>query len=81
MNSATDGEAWTWDFWKWVYIAMMKTKTMSETVEDWRRKATESARDAGQAADKYVRENAWASIVFAAVAGCVIGFLLARRRD
>ena len=67
------------------YIDTMNTREMTDkvtdTMQDWQRKATRTARDLGQATDKYVHENAWSSIALAAVLGCVVGYFLASRRD
>jgi ElaB/YqjD/DUF883 family membrane-anchored ribosome-binding protein len=54
---------------------------MTEKVQDWQKRATEAARNAGQATDQYVRENTWRTMAFAAIIGCVVGYLLAGRRD
>jgi len=59
----------------------MKTREMTDKLQDWQQRATETARNVGEATDKYVHENAWSSIALAAVVGCVIGYFLANRRD
>ena len=59
----------------------MNTREMTGKIQDWQRRATEAARNAGQTTDQYVRENTWRTMAFAAVLGCIIGFLLAGRRD
>ncbi|HYF18447.1 MAG TPA: DUF883 family protein [Ramlibacter sp.] len=41
--------------------------------------ATSQAREAGKAADQYVRENPWAAIGVAAGVGLVLGLLISRR--
>ncbi|SPE56918.1 conserved hypothetical protein [Verrucomicrobia bacterium] len=60
---------------------MMKTTEMADKVQDWQERATEKARNMGQATDQYVRDNMWATIGIVAVVGCVLGFLLASRGD
>ena len=57
----------------------MNTREVSEKVQDWQKRLSETARNVGHATDEYVRENAWTSIALGAVLGCLIGFLLARR--
>ena len=59
----------------------MKTSAMSDKFQEWQKRATETARNVGEVTDEYVRKNAWTSILVAAVAGCVIGYFLANRRD
>jgi ElaB/YqjD/DUF883 family membrane-anchored ribosome-binding protein len=48
--------------------------------QEWAGKATEKARDAGAAADLYVREYAWTSVALAAVIGVVIGYCMRATR-
>jgi ElaB/YqjD/DUF883 family membrane-anchored ribosome-binding protein len=59
----------------------MNTRDMTDKLQDWKERATETARNLGTATDECVRENAWTSITFAAILGCVVGYLLASRRD
>lgn len=59
----------------------MNTREVTDRLQDWQRKAEETARNVGHATDDYVRENTWASIGFAALLGCVIGFLIGHRGD
>jgi ElaB/YqjD/DUF883 family membrane-anchored ribosome-binding protein len=59
----------------------MKTREMTEKLQDWQKRATETARNVGEATDNYVRENTWSTLAFAAVVGCIFGYLLASRRD
>ena len=67
------------------YIDTMNTREltdkMTDTMQDWQRRATETARNLGQATDKYVHQNAWSSVALAAVLGCIVGYFLASRRD
>ena len=56
----------------------MKTTDVTERLQDFQKRATESARNAAQATHEYVHENAWTSVAFAAVIGCVLGFFLGR---
>ena len=67
------------DLAKWAYSCGMKTREMTDKFQDWQKQAKEQVREAGEAADHYVRENTWQTLAFAAVFGCIIGFLLARR--
>ena len=59
----------------------MKTREMTDKIQDWQKRATDVARNVGDATDQYVRDNTWSSLAFAAVIGCVIGYLLASNRD
>jgi len=47
-----------------------------EHAKGWERAAWDRARDASQAADAYVHENAWKSLVGAALIGVVAGVCL-----
>jgi ElaB/YqjD/DUF883 family membrane-anchored ribosome-binding protein len=62
-------------------FSLMKTREMTDKLQDWQKRATETARNVGEVTDRYVHENTWQSIAFAAVFGCIIGYLLATRRD
>jgi ElaB/YqjD/DUF883 family membrane-anchored ribosome-binding protein len=64
-----------------VKFARMKTTELTDRLQDFQKRATKSARNACQATDEYVHENAWTSVAFAAVLGCVLGFFLGRSRD
>ena len=59
----------------------MNTRVMTDKLQDWQKKATDTARNVGQVTDDYVHENTWTSVALAAVVGCLIGFLMARSRD
>lgn len=59
----------------------MKTSDVTDRLQDFQKRASEAAQDACQATDEYVHENAWTSVAFAAVIGCVLGFFLGRGRD
>ena len=50
-----------------------------EGLEDLQAAAVEQARAAGQAADDYVHENPWRSVVAAAGIGFAVGLLISRR--
>jgi|GEM_PF-2073754 Uncharacterized conserved protein len=58
----------------------MKTREMTNRIQDLQKKAGETARHVSKATDEYVHENTWSSIAMAAVFGCVLGFLLGRGR-
>lgn len=64
-----------------IYIRLMKTREITDKVQDFQRKATETARNVTQATDDYIRDNTWTSIACAALLGCIIGYLLSGRRD
>jgi len=59
----------------------MNTNDVTERLQDFQKKATETARNACQATDDYVHDNVWTSVAVAAVVGCVVGFFLGRGRD
>lgn len=59
----------------------MNAREMTGKFQDWQRRASETARNIGQATDDYVRENPWSTLAVAALLGCVVGYLLANRRD
>lgn len=61
------------------YLGAMNTRDFTSKLEDCQEQVTETARNLGNAANKYVRENTWASIGVAALLGCVVGYLLASR--
>jgi ElaB/YqjD/DUF883 family membrane-anchored ribosome-binding protein len=52
---------------------------MTEKFQDLKGRAADAAKNVGSATHEYVHENAWASIACAALLGCIVGFLLARR--
>ena len=59
----------------------MKASEMTDRLQDWQKRVTDTARNVSKATDDYVRENTWTSIACAALVGCVIGYLLGSRRD
>ena len=59
----------------------MNTREMTDKLQDWQKRATETARNLGEATDDYVHENTWTTIALAAVIGCIFGYFLAGRRD
>ncbi len=61
------------------YVGRMNTRTVTDRVQDWKERATETARNVGQATDDYVRENTWTTLAMAALLGCIVGFLLSNR--
>ncbi len=50
-------------------------------MQDWQQRATQGARDLGNTADRYVRENTWLTLGIAAALGCVVGYLLVGNRE
>jgi len=69
---------------KWVELVIfwaMKTREITDKLQDWQQRATETAKNVGATTDRYVHENTWTSIACVAAVGCVIGFLIARGRD
>lgn len=59
----------------------MKTQQITDRLQDWQKTIGDKAKNVGEVTDRYVHENTWSSIAFAAIMGCVIGFLLGNRRD
>ncbi len=59
----------------------MNTQEMTDRMREWQQRASEQARNMGQATDQYVRENVWSSIAIAALLGCVLGYMLSSRRE
>ncbi len=59
----------------------MNTRAMTDKMQDWQKRATETARNVGTTTDQYVRENTWTTIAIVAVVGCILGYFLASRRD
>jgi ElaB/YqjD/DUF883 family membrane-anchored ribosome-binding protein len=58
-----------------------QVQSWKETARQWQQNAMDTARDAAQATDDYVRENVWSTVALAILAGCALGFLLGRSRD
>jgi ElaB/YqjD/DUF883 family membrane-anchored ribosome-binding protein len=56
-------------------------KRAGETARDWQKRAGERARDWSEATDEYVHENTWTTIAIATAVGCLLGYLLAGRRE
>lgn len=52
---------------------------MKETAQEWTDKAKGKARDAGAAADLYVHEYTWTTLMLVATGACVLGYLLGRQ--
>lgn len=59
----------------------MKTREVTEKLQDFQRKATDTAKNMTESADEYIRENTWTGIACAALLGCVLGYLLFGRRS
>lgn len=58
-----------------------------DQAERWQEKARESAlraretaRNATEVTDRYVHEHVWTTVTFAALGGCLLGFLMGRMR-
>jgi ElaB/YqjD/DUF883 family membrane-anchored ribosome-binding protein len=71
--------------------SIMNTSDMAQTAQDlqeqaqettarWQEKAKTTAKNASEVADRYVHENVWTTVTAAALAGCVLGFLMGRVR-
>jgi ElaB/YqjD/DUF883 family membrane-anchored ribosome-binding protein len=61
------------------YIRVMNRQEVTDKIQDLKSRASDVAKNVGQSAHEYVHENAWASVACAALLGCIVGFLLARR--
>jgi ElaB/YqjD/DUF883 family membrane-anchored ribosome-binding protein len=61
------------------YSRLMNTRDLTDKIQDLQERATKAAKNMGQVTDDYVHDNTWTSIACAALLGCVVGFLLARR--
>ncbi|HZR20716.1 MAG TPA: hypothetical protein VFE51_25775 [Verrucomicrobiae bacterium] len=59
----------------------MDTTEFTNRVQDWQKRAAETAKNVGQTTDNYVRENTWTTLAIAAVLGCVVGYFLTANRD
>jgi ElaB/YqjD/DUF883 family membrane-anchored ribosome-binding protein len=59
----------------------MNKTDLSNRVQDWQKRATETAKNVGRTTHHYVRENAWSTLVIAALLGCMVGYLMAPDRD
>ena len=88
-NRSAEIEVWQnepYDAWEGEEIKYMKTENENyptETTERFREmrdQLGEKARNASQVTDRFVHENAWATVAVAAVIGCLIGYFL-RPRD
>lgn len=59
----------------------MNKSDITNRVQDWQKRATETAKNVRQSSDRYVRDNTWTTLAVAAVLGCVVGYLLAANHD
>ncbi|HLH56474.1 MAG TPA: DUF883 C-terminal domain-containing protein [Verrucomicrobiae bacterium] len=59
---------------------MDKTE-LTNRVQDWQKRAGETARNIGQTTDEYVRENTWTTLALAAAVGCLVGYFLSSGRS
>ena len=59
----------------------MKTREIADKLQDLQKRATETSRNVAEVTDRYVHENTWTTIACAALFGCIIGYILAPRRD
>ncbi len=63
-----------------VQSGLESAQELKQTAQEWSQKAKGTARDAGAAADLYLHEYAWTSMVLVAVLGVTVGYLLGARR-
>ncbi len=59
----------------------MNTKEMTGRLQDWQKRASETAKNVGQTTDTYIRENTWSTLALAAFLGCIVGYVLSAYRD
>jgi ElaB/YqjD/DUF883 family membrane-anchored ribosome-binding protein len=59
----------------------MNKSDITNRVQDWQKRATETAKNVSQSSDRYVRENTWTTLAVAVVLGWVVGYLLSATRD
>jgi ElaB/YqjD/DUF883 family membrane-anchored ribosome-binding protein len=59
----------------------MKTREVTEKLQDWQKQIKDKAATVGEATDEYVRENTWTSVGIAAAFGILVGYLLGARRE
>ena len=57
------------------------TERAKGTAQEWTERARSKARDAGAAADDYVRDNPWMSVAVVAAVACVLGYILGRSSE
>ncbi len=55
-------------------------QSVTETAQEWTKKAKGTARDAGAAADLYLHEYAWTSLLLMTAVVGLVGYLLGARR-
>jgi ElaB/YqjD/DUF883 family membrane-anchored ribosome-binding protein len=53
---------------------------ISETWQNTRDNVTETARDVSKATDRYVHKHPWKAMAVAALAACVLGYVLSYAR-
>ncbi len=58
-----------------------QAEDLREQAQNFQERARQAAMNASRATDQYVRENPWTTLLIASLAGCALGFLLARSRD
>lgn len=54
-------------------------KRGKEQLAEWQKQGLDTAREAAQSADKFVRERPWEAVGIAAAVGLVAGLLIRRR--
>ena len=59
----------------------MKSRELTDRLQDLQKRATETTRNVAEATDRYVHENTWTTVACAALFGCIVGYLLATSRD
>ena len=59
----------------------MNSRAMSDKLHDWGQRAGDRARNLSQVTDEYLRDNAWSSVMMAALVGYLLGYLMGSRED
>jgi ElaB/YqjD/DUF883 family membrane-anchored ribosome-binding protein len=57
----------------------MNTSDLTDKIQDLQKRASRAAKNVSQVTDDYIHDNTWTSMACAALLGCIVGFLLARR--
>lgn len=59
--------------------ARQTAQELKESAQDWTEQAKDRLRYAGSAADDYLHDNPWTTVIVVAAAALTLGFLLGRR--
>ena len=62
------------------YTEPMKSQ-VSETMRNVKDKVGETAKNVSDTTDRYVRDNPWQTVGIAALAACLVGYIIGTLRD